>query len=376
MKELVMSRDELAILTNELCSFDGGRFAITYPFYGEELLKVDTHGPRLTDIIDGRRMDACSRDMKPNGIDERHMINSRDLRNCLVMSGMVRFRNEDEIVGWLRELKTQSKDPAVRSKPVLVAVDTNILYFSFISRHLAFRDSDGLPFHSGFRYAVSDIVRDEIGSAVQYKYSNKDIEAFRSTFRRKDLLKEFKNGSDVKARKAKLALNECEFLRRGLKAAVTSGQGTRNKEQNDREIARSYMRHARDTNCDMFLLTADEDMVTHAKTCDVATKQLLVHTDVPKDCAANPWSVKDLLHDLAVTMGVISIEGDETIVLLGEWRGKTSDDYSDEKVKVVFEGVEEDRYARIMKELGTCREICQTCKIGMAGHFSESPRGG
>jgi hypothetical protein len=350
-----MSRDELTVLTNDLYSCGKRHFKVIYPFYGETLFTLDTQGPALINIIDKERFDSSSRQLKPDGIDPKHMIQFQDLRDCLVSSNIIEYKNEREIIDWLRELKNQSKDLSVRSKPCLIAVDTNILYFCFISRHLSFQDADRHPFHSGFRYIVSDIVREEIDSGVEHKYTNDEIEAFKSTFKRRDLLNEFKNRCDLKARKAMLAFNECQFLRQELKAVGTSGKGSTNNEQNDREIARSYVRHARENNCDAFLLTADEKMVTHARTCDMATKQLLIQTEVPKQCSVNPWSVRNLIFDLAITMGAISIENNEAIILLGEWRGKTSKDYTDENLKVLV--ADHERYRRVKDELETCRKI-------------------
>lgn len=356
MNELIMTRDELLVLINDLSEGDKTQFKVGYPFYGESLFTLDVKESELLNIVDKARLTDCVKKFGPNGLDWNSMVGFDDLRNCLLSAGVLEYRNEREVVEWLRELKRLSRDSSMMPKPFLIGLDTNILYDRFVSRHLSFQDSDRSPFHSGFRYVVCNIVTGELDHKVDHKYSHDEIELMRTTFCRRDLLNHLRNRHDLHARKALLGLNESRFLKQELKAINTPGQSTTNSEHNDREIARSYLRHARDNHCDIYLLTADEKMTFHAKdACDVATKQLYLPSEIPKRAPIRPWSVKNLLYDMAATMGAISLVGDEAVIILGEWNGKGSEEAERECVKVLI--ADQQRYGRVRGELETCRKI-------------------
>ena len=288
MKALIMSREELTILTNDIHSGDKRYFKVLYPFYGTNLFTMDFKKPEITDIVEKDRFRKDERDHTPRGMDSKEMVWYDDLKDCLTSAGILKFKNEDQVIEWLQKLKRESKDQYSTQRFRFLALDTNIMYHKFVSRHLSFQDSDGKPFYDGLRYMVSDIVRDEIDSAIKHKYKGHEIAAFRSMFNRDELVDEFSNGSDLRARKAKLAFNECEFVRRHLEASRASGQGSSDKEENDRAIARSYMERAMIGNHEVFLLTADEDMINHARTADMIAMQLVPPVDVPKRLRVEP----------------------------------------------------------------------------------------
>ena len=359
MSELVMSREELPVLFNDIYSGDKRYFNAVYPFYGTTLFTIDFKKPELTNIIDRQHMREVERARTPRSADYKDMVGHDELRDCLLSSGLLEFVNHAEVVEWLRKLKRESHDFDSTQRFTFVAVDTNIMYHRFISRHLSFKDTDGRPFYDGLRYMVSDIVRDEIDASIKHKYSGQEISAFKSKFNRDDLVEELRNGSDLRARKAKLAFNECEFVRRHLEASRASGEGSNDKEDNDRAIARSYMERAKIGNHEARLLTADEDMINHARTADMTAKQLVPPTDVPKRLLVEPWRLRDLVHDLAVVFGAISFENKkDEITVLGEWRGKTSDDYIRERVKVLFSDGR--RFKAVQEELNRCRSVLRT----------------
>lgn len=359
MNELVMSREELPILFNDIYCGDKRYFNAVYPFYGTTLFTVDFKKPEIAKIVDRDRLTTDRKVRTPRGMDFKEMIGFDELRDCLVSSGVLGFVNNSDVVGWLRKLKRESLDRYSTQRFLFVAVDTNIMYHRFISRHLSFKGSDGYPFYEGLRYMVSDIVRDEIDSSIKHKYSGSEISAFKGKFNRQELVDELRNGSDLRARKAKLAFNECEFVRRYLEASRASGQGSNDKEDNDRAIARSYMERAKIGNHEACLLTADEDMITHARTADMTAMQLIPPTEVPRRLNVEPWRLRDLVHDIAVVFGALSLENKEDeITVLGEWRGKTSDDYLNERVKVLFSDA--DRHDSVSEELRRCRDILGT----------------
>ena len=357
MKELVMSRQELQILTNAIYRGDTRYIHVSYPFYGTELFTLDIGKPELKDIVRPDAFDWARTSKKPldRSVSAEELPSFTDFRNCLLSSGFLNYKNEKEITDRLVALREDSKDPNKRPRPVFVAVDTNILYDRFLSRHLPLTDSSGRTVQaSDFRYVVSEVVLLEVDSRVTHKYSRDEIRALAHVFSHPELLQEFSNGSGRRTRVAKLAINETDYLLTELRALRVKGNAARDKERNDIEIAQSYKNWARSNDYDVFLLTADEDMVTHARTGELMPLQLEIPFAVPEHARIDPWKMSDLLYDLAVTFGVISLDNEETKIY-GEWGGKNSNDYVRERVKVVFP--ENGKFDPVSKQLEICRRV-------------------
>ena len=357
MKELVMSRKELQILTNAVYRGDTRYVHVSYPFYDMELFTLDMEKPELKSIVRPDAFDWARNSKKPldRSVNADELPSYNDLRNCLLSSGFLSYKNEREITDRLLTLREDSRDPNKMPRPVFIAVDTNILYDRFLSRHLPLSDSTGRSVQAGdFRYVVSEIVLLEIDSKVTHKYSRDEIRALGQVFSHPELLQEFSNGSGRRTRVAKLAINEMEYLLTELRALRIKGTAARDKEKNDIEIAQSYKHWARSNDYDVVLLTADEDMVTHARAGELMPLQLEIPFQVPEHARIDPWKVSDLLYDLALTIGVISLDN-EHVLLYGEWGGKSSTDYAQERVKVVFTG--DGKYEAVSKQLDICRKV-------------------
>lgn len=357
MKEVVLSRRELQILTNTLYSGDTRYLHVSYPFYDLELFTLDIRKPELTGITRPGAFEWARNSRRPadRSVSPDELPSFTDLRNCLLSSGFLSYRNEPEVAEKLLDLREKAKDPNEKPRPVFVAVDTNILYFMFLSRRFPLDvGSTGRTVEAvDFRYVISEIVQREIDSRIVHKYSRDEIQALSSTLAHPELLREFANGSGRRERCAKLAFNEMTYLLGELRALRIKGTPPPNKSENDIAIAQAYKSWARSGDYDVFLLTADEDMVTHARTSELMTMQLELPYDVPEHARIDPWKMSDLLYDLAVTFGAVSFgTGD---VILGEWGGKTSTDYLGERVKVRFgeDGIADE----VSKQLALCRTI-------------------
>lgn len=358
MKELVLSRRELQILTNALFRSDHRYIHVSYPFYGIELFTLDIDKPELTKIVRADRLDWSRSERKPlnRSFSADELPSYNDLRNCMLSSGFIDYRNEGEIASKLLALKDEARDPNKRPRPVFVAVDTNVLYDRFLSRHLPLKDevSGRTVEAQDFRYVLSEIVQMEIDSKITHKYSREEIQGLASVLSHPELLREFQNASGRRERIAKLAFNEMNYLLTELRALRIKGTAARDKERNDIEIAQSYKQWARGGDYDVLLITADEDMVNHARTSELMTLQLDLPFEVPDHARIDPWRVSDLLYDLAVTFGVVSLDN-ECIVIMGEWGGKSSSDYLGENVRVRFSTDElQPEMARL---LSICRRI-------------------
>lgn len=358
MKELVMTRQELQILTNSLYRGDRRYVHVSYPFYDLELFTLDIDRPELTHIVRPDAFDWARTSKKPldRSFSADELPSFSDLRNCLLSSGFLDYKNEAEIARKLVDLRDEARDPNKRPRPVFVAVDTNILYNRFLSRHFPMRDESRASSveATDFRYVLSEIVQIEIDSKITHKYSRDEIQALAGVLAHPELLREFANASGRRERVAKLAFNEMNHLLTELKALRIKGSAVRGKERNDIEIAQSYKHWARGGDYDVFLLTADEDMVNHARTSELMTLQLELPFAVPEHSRIDPWKTSDLLYDLAVTFGAISLDN-AGMLLLGEWGGKSSSDYQREKVKVGL--LDESAYPEVARQLEICRKV-------------------
>lgn len=358
MKELVMTRQELQILTNSLYRGDRRYVHVSYPFYDLELFTLDINRPELTHIVRPDAFDWARTSKKPldRSFSADELPSFSDLRNCLLSSGFLDYKNEAEIARKLVDLRDEARDPNKRPRPVFVAVDTNILYNRFLSRHFPMRDESRTSSveATDFRYVLSEIVQIEIDSKITHKYSRDEIQALAGVLAHPELLREFANASGRRERVAKLAFNEMNHLLTELKALRIKGSAVRGKERNDIEIAQSYKHWARGGDYDVFLLTADEDMVNHARTSELMTLQLELPFAVPEHSRIDPWKTSDLLYDLAVTFGAISLDN-AGMLLLGEWGGKSSSDYQREKVKVGL--LDESAYPEVARQLEICRKV-------------------
>ena len=358
MKDLVLSRNELQILTNAIYRGDTRYVHVFYPFYNLELFALDIDKPELTNIVRADAFDWARSERKPldRAVSADELPSYTDLRNCLLSSGFLNYKNEDEITRELLELREEARDPNKRPRPVFVAVDTNILYDRFLSRHLPLKDdATGRSVEAtDFRYVLSEIVQVEIDSKITHKYSREEIRALGSMLSHPELLNEFHNASGRRERIAKLAFNEITFLQSELRALRIKGVPAKDKELNDIEIARSYRNWARGGDYEVFLLTADEDMVNHARTNELMTLQLELPFEVPEHARIDPWKMSDLLYDLAVTMGVVSLDN-QGVVIFGEWGGKSSSDYLHENVRVRF--IDEKLHEGIRAQLEICRKV-------------------
>lgn len=358
MKELIVSRDELQVLTNAMFRGDVRYVHVKYPFYDTRLFTLDIVKPELTNIVRSDDFDWARSTKKPldRSVSADELPSFGDLRNCLLSSGFLNYKNEPEITKKLIDLREEAKDPNKRPRPLFVAVDTNILYDRFLSRHLPLKeDSSGRTVEAtDFRYVLSEIVQMEIDLKITHKYSRDEIQGLATAFSHPELLKEFSNGSGRRTRIAKLAFNEMSYLLTELRALRIKGNRARNKEESDIEIAQSYKFWARNGDYDVFLLTADEDMVNHAQASELMTMQLELPFAVPEHARIDPWRISDLLYDLSVVFGVIHLEN-EDIHIFGEWAGKASSDYLNENVKVKFG--KEDKVDEISKQIEICRKI-------------------
>lgn len=106
MKQLVMSRKELQILTNCVHGSPTRYVHVLYPFYDLELFTLDIRKPELKKIVQFREFDSERTARMPvdRSTSKDELPTYSDFRNCLLTSGFLRYRNQDDIADTLADL--------------------------------------------------------------------------------------------------------------------------------------------------------------------------------------------------------------------------------------------------------------------------------
>ncbi|UCE73773.1 MAG: hypothetical protein JSV56_12220 [Methanomassiliicoccales archaeon] len=336
----IISRKDLMILLNEIYLSEKRIFNVKFPFYNINLFTVDVGGFKIRNIVTGKKYsDAREKNMPDNDFLRSDLPRFADLRDCLITSAFLPFSNYEGVSKRLIDLAQIIKSPGGRSKPLYLALDTNLVYLKFFSRYfpLKSRENDEKVTAIDFRIALSDTVKEEIDANIKYKYRASNLDRMKKSFGHPHIVNEFFNCSTRKTRMAKSAQNEIKLLFAELEAEWAKAEKfSKDKEERDRQIAKSYSNFEKERNGEVLLLTADEDMAYHAKNAGLLEETLIIpHEIVPKGEIA-PNQLVDLLYDIAINFGVVRLSG-QGVIIFGEWKGKSYNDYSREHLKLTIE---------------------------------------
>jgi hypothetical protein len=328
------------ILLNETYLSHKRVLRVRFPFYDKDLFSIDIEKYELKNIINEEEFDKARLKHIP---DSKFLAGDlprySDLRACLITSAFLPFTNFIDIKKRLIRLAETITSPGGRSKPLYLALDTNLLYLKFFSRYFPLKDEErGIKVTAiDFRIAFSDTVREEIDANIKYKYRSSNLHRMKEAFGHADVVEEFLNCSMRRTRLAKSAQNESKLLFAELEAErAEAEQFTEDKEERDRLIAKSYSNFERERNGEVLLLTADEDMAYHAKNAGLLTDTLIIPHEVPNRGNIQPCHLVNLLYDIALSFGVLRLSGTGATIF-GEWRGKGIDDYDREHLKLWLE---------------------------------------
>jgi hypothetical protein len=327
-------------LVNRILEHGRRRITVRYPLYNHDLFAFDetftiTKATTYDAFTDARK-DATSYDRE----SEREAPVWGDLAECLASAGVVRPTNLVEFAHWAEDRLEEQGKPELKARPLFLAIDTNIAYRRQLSRKFPLEGRHRRIEATDFQYAISAIVRGEIDGAIQRKYRGELRRVFTKPWQQ-DYLRDLAHRNALPVRKAKLAQNELNFLGGGLNALSVPGEApSGDHETRDIQIARSYGAFSRKQNADVALLTMDQNMVDHAQNARVRCFALKVPRIDDLRGLELHHTLAALLHDLAVTFGVLEIQPFH-IRVLGEWGGKTAEDYSSENIRIQLpEGVQ------------------------------------
>jgi len=352
----VLGSDELLLLLNQI--YDGGmkRVKVVYPILDQQLLTLDLKDFTVTDVIDRPEFERYQKSkLEGKDVPLGEIPYFGDYKDCLLSSGCLPFENNEQVRKELLEISNESDSGPRLLRPLFLGLDTNIAYFRFFSRHMPNLLAGGGKVDD-YNYVVSKVVREEVGSRVKSKYKNRELAALWRELGHKNLWGHMNNKSKKAARKAKLAQNELALLRGPLRAlAADAREYSQDKEERDRQIAESYARFQEHNQASVIMLTADIDMAYHARAARLGCVELRIPHKLPGSIKNEPWMLQHLLHDLAVTFGVIELKG-AGATLLGTWGGHELQDTEQERVKLFMS--EKNRLREeFTQSLAICREI-------------------
>ena len=328
------------ILLNEISLSQKSQFKVKFPFYNLNLFEVDVGKYEIKDIVMEREFNkAREKNLPDSDFLSNDLPRHTDFRDCLITSAFLGFTNFHDVSQRLITLAETIKSPHGRSKPLYLAMDTNIVYLKLFSRFFPLENKENSKRITAidFRIALSDIVREEIDANIKYKYRASNLNKMKETFNHAFVVDEFYNCSTRKTRIAKSAQNEIKLLFAELEAEkAQASQFPKDKEERDRLIAKSYSLFEKERNGEVLLLTADEDMAYHAKNAGLLVETLIIPHKVPSLGKIQPNQLVNLIYDIAISFGVIRLSG-TGIIIFGEWKGKGYEDYAREHLKMKIE---------------------------------------
>ncbi len=335
---MIISRDEIFVILNAYSLRGRTRISVEYPPFNLNLFDLHLRKMRMENIVDERRFESLRRKFARNELSRKELPTYRDLIDVLISSGIAEFENSDEIEENFKLLREATEDRTIYIKPVFIGIDTNMAYYRAISRR----------FGNHFKYVISRIVIDEIDARIHTKYTGRMLKHF-EYLPYGNIFAEFANGSVKDARKAKNAMNEIYYLTNRLDAFITGkSTDTRDKEIRDREIVESYRRFSDEINAEVVLLTADKDMMFHAQAKQLSAIYFKLPHRMGEKIDIDPKTVPYLIYDLATVFGMIKMNN---TLILGEWRGKSSEDYFAERINIYHTDVDYE------KDVDICRGV-------------------
>ena len=335
---MIIRKNEIYSVLNRYMIDEKFHIEVVYPPFESRLFTLDMTDFRVEGIIDLRKFDKIRRQYATTDFLRHDLPDFHDFMDVFLSSGVLRFENQTEIDENFELLKKTVDDHTIYIKPIFLGIDTNIAYYRAISRR----------FRNHFKYVVSSIVVEEIDVRIHSKYSSKMIRDFEG-LPYYHIMHEFSNGSVKEARKAKNAMSEVQHIINRLDAfRIGRTTETKDKEIRDREIAHEYRKFSDEINAEVILLTADKDMVFHAQAEQLSSIYFKLPHHLNGEYHIDPLVIPNLIYDLTLIFGILKVGN---TILLGEWHGKSSDDYFGEKIRIY------NADSATVKDINICRRV-------------------
>jgi hypothetical protein len=325
--------DELQILLNLF----GKRINISYPLYDFEFLagKLDENGYQLKITCSESDFD---KHLSRHGGHARELPSYADLRGGLLSSGVLRFNNMAQFENKLKSYHNLSKD-------VKFSLDTNLLYFRFLTNYGLLKPSE---------VVLVKTVGNEIKAKLNHKYSSEKLSALKKTARfQKQLLDELWNRRIKRSRKAAyIALWEYKYILDGIADELEEIRESKaDSSDNDRIIVKTLAQLEREGHTFPILLTADDAV---ADLCNADGVEYFKF-DLPHIIKVRSCTVKQLIgliFNLAAVFGFIKVN---SVFVFGEFRGKSSNNPDELKLEFIDKSLS----SNFEQDLRICRRLME-----------------
>ncbi|WP_082781418.1 PIN domain-containing protein [Thermococcus peptonophilus] len=319
MGEVVIEKPELQILINLLQERE--KIRVGFPLYGTLLF---TASPMEKGYL--LEVKAEKRDFH---VRHPELPSYSDFYEAFISSGVITYDN-------IEDFKEMLELYRILRKGVVFSPDTNIFYHRFIS---SYRPLDG------YQIVVAEDVKNEIESAMNYKYRSNYLHEIMSTVKNGHLLRELSNRRTKKARKAAyIALKEFEALRDRIIVVERYGEG----HNNDERIVKTLKHYDEMSPVMVVFLTADLAITDVARIegleyfyFEYPTARLGTHE-------VSAYQLRTLIFNLAAVFGLVGVNG---TLVYGEFGGKKRLN----ELKLIFR--EEELQREFLFHLNLCRKL-------------------
>ena len=347
MKRIKLGYEELTLVINSVVDRE---FTIRSEILGIDLLKVDYLHGKIIDIADKKRFEFACTHLDP--YMKRILPSYLGFRDALQVAGLLPPPNLQNVLASIKEkLEEHYRDRLLHPREPVLALDSNVLYLAFCRNYL--KDLSPSP-----SLLASDVVRDEISRNCNKTADPKEISSLRRYFQQrlsKPLIYVYGKMKNYVGRRAYVALQELDHLPRAFRVYNAPGSGS-----GDRALISSYVRFQQEHNVDAILLTFDRRIQAIAHPyglSSILVEQSENITSALYDHIKLPW----LLYALAVYFMSIRVEGEKAwIRLLGEWRGKSTEEWINGILWVEIEKKVVNQVLATHNRLLRLRELCRT----------------
>lgn len=339
---LEASKNFIMAVLNEGLIHGRTRIAVRSDLLDMEIIKLDLEEGRIVWIAEPKDFDPVVSEIKlkiGNQWLEDDLPSFYDLRDAFQSSLMVKPSEFGQLIEAMKSVEERKMDPYRFPRQMLLSMDTNIAYNRLFSRMTLLDEmcrKGGLD-SSLIPILIPSLVEEEISSSIRSKYSSRDINIIEKALSKR-LPGNMINCLGKKGRKAANAQAEIKIIEERYGSISASGGEFKNdKEERDRDIVRSVAEYCRAQDNDVLFVTADDKARAHCRAFKIPSIGLSYPYDLPKSMDFDPWLLVELLYDLSINFGMISLKG-LGIRFQGTWAGKSIEDYSRERMCFSLEG--------------------------------------
>ncbi|HEC39411.1 hypothetical protein LCGC14_0887380 [marine sediment metagenome] len=327
-KEFILKNDELIVLLNILYLNGNSNFNV-YPY----LIKEKIFSVALEDQVIIKRL--INKNTYNQSLPEKSfpeiIPQYSHLRNILIASGFLKMSNWDTMEAELNRIK--SIDPLQGQRFTFIGMDTN----SYINRIYSVLKNSYKGNISNYFFVLSRVIEIELRAARNIP--NEQLDELKADENYKDnlfFLDEFWNGESISTRIKHIGRVEFNKLRKQSRCLINNSIELNGDIESDLQIIEDFRGQIIKQNYDLLLLSSDKHF-EQARESGIYSLNLKIPNvdDIPDQFSGNWQHLCDFIYLNSIYFGAISFRGpNNTIQIYGLWRGKSTEDWDSESVKI------------------------------------------